>query len=89
MQAKVLSVLVVAFIFFLFLVVAVMYRVMRRALRGIAGAARDGRYVRSSVMQPGFEPDTVLGWSLAIVSMLIALAGLTGLVVGIVRRAWF
>ena len=85
MQAKFLSLLVLVF---LVLVVSVLYRAMRNALKGITRAARARRYLRGSAMQPGFEPDTVMGWLLAILSMLIAVAALTGLAAGILLRVW-
>jgi phage-related protein len=85
MQARAAAILIVAV---LFVVVAVLYRVMRNALQGIASAGRAGRYLRSSVAHAGFEPDTVIGWLLAIMSMLLAIGGLIVVVVKMLRVVW-
>jgi len=85
MQAKITSLLVVAI---LVLVVGALYRVVQNGIRGLGQAIRAKRYVRSSADQPGTEPDTVLGWLLAILVMVLAMVGLTGLVLHILKMVW-
>ncbi len=66
----------------------VLARVLRNAARGLVRAKREGCYVRSAQGQAGSEPDTVLGWLLAILVMAMALAGLAILLIYIVARVW-
>jgi len=86
MHQKIASVLIFIILAF---VLAMLYPVLRNALSGLVRAGREGRYLHSTTHESGFEPDTALGWALAIISILLAVAGLIVLLVHVAGRIWF
>ena len=70
----------------LFIVAAVLGVVLRTAIGGLRRAKREGYLVRGPGSRAAFEPETVLGWAVAIASVVMALLAVLALLVHILRQ---